>query len=64
MNKPRETKPHIGVFGRCNVGKSTLINKLVGQEISIVSSQAGTTTDTVKKSMEIKGIGAVVLIDT
>lgn len=64
MNKGRESKPHIGVFGRCNVGKSTLINKLIGQEISIVSSQAGTTTDTVKKSMEIKGIGAVVLIDT
>ena len=64
MNKGRESKPHIGVFGRCNVGKSTLINKLVGQEMSIVSSQAGTTTDTVKKSMEIKGIGAVVLIDT
>lgn len=64
MNKGRESKPHIGVFGRCNVGKSTLINKLIGQEVSIVSSQAGTTTDTVKKSMEIKGIGAVVLIDT
>ncbi|MDD2488383.1 MAG: [FeFe] hydrogenase H-cluster maturation GTPase HydF [Bacteroidales bacterium] len=64
MNKGRETKPHIGVFGRCNVGKSTLINKLVGQEISIVSTQAGTTTDSVKKTMEIKGIGAVVLIDT
>lgn len=64
MNKGKESKPHIGVFGRCNVGKSTLINKLIGQEVSIVSSQAGTTTDTVKKSMEIKGIGAVVLIDT
>lgn len=64
MNKARENKPHIGVFGRCNVGKSTLINKLVGQEISIVSSLAGTTTDAVKKTMEIKGIGAVVLIDT
>ncbi len=64
MNKARENKPHIGVFGRCNVGKSTLINSLVGQEISIVSSLAGTTTDAVKKTMEIKGIGAVVLIDT
>lgn len=64
MNKGRETKPHIGVFGRCNVGKSTLINRLVGQEISIVSKLAGTTTDSVKKTMEIKGIGAVVLIDT
>jgi [FeFe] hydrogenase H-cluster maturation GTPase HydF len=64
MTKGRENKPHIGVFGRCNVGKSTLINKLVGQEISIVSNLAGTTTDAVKKTMEIKGIGAVVLIDT
>lgn len=64
MNKARENKPHIGVFGRCNVGKSTLINSLVGQEISIVSSLAGTTTDAVKKTMEIKGVGAVVLIDT
>ncbi|MBP1645976.1 MAG: hydF [Bacteroidetes bacterium] len=64
MNKGRENKPHIGVFGRCNVGKSTLINRLVGQEISIVSNLAGTTTDAVKKTMEIKGIGAVVLIDT
>lgn len=64
MNKGKENKPHIGVFGRCNVGKSTLINSLVGQDIAIVSKQAGTTTDSVKKSMEIKGVGAVVLIDT
>lgn len=64
MNKGKENKPHIGVFGRCNVGKSTLINNLVGQDIAIVSKQAGTTTDSVKKSMEIKGVGAVVLIDT
>ncbi|MDR0971986.1 MAG: [FeFe] hydrogenase H-cluster maturation GTPase HydF [Bacteroidales bacterium] len=64
MNTTRDKKPHIGVIGRCNVGKSTLINLLVGQEVSIVSSQRGTTTDSVKKTMELKDIGPVVLIDT
>ena len=57
-------KPHIGIYGRTNTGKSSLINKLTGQPIAIVSEQAGTTTDPVKKSMEIFGIGPVVLIDT
>ena len=57
-------KPHIGIYGRTNSGKSTLINRLTGQDIAIVSSQAGTTTDPVKKSIEIFGIGPVVLIDT
>lgn len=56
--------PHIGIYGRTNSGKSTLINKLTGQPIAIVSDQAGTTTDPVKKSIEIFGIGPVVLIDT
>lgn len=60
----RENKIHIGFFGRCNVGKSTLINTLVGQDISIVSEYSGTTTDTVKKTIEITDIGQVVLIDT
>jgi len=55
---------HIGIFGRRNTGKSTLINWLTGQEISIVSPLPGTTTDPVKKSLEIPGIGPVVLIDT
>ncbi|MDR1847732.1 MAG: [FeFe] hydrogenase H-cluster maturation GTPase HydF [Bacteroidales bacterium] len=64
MDKGREIKPHIGVFGRCNVGKSSLINALSGQNVAIVSDIAGTTTDSVKKTMEIKGIGAAVLIDT
>ncbi|MDR0790141.1 MAG: [FeFe] hydrogenase H-cluster maturation GTPase HydF [Bacteroidales bacterium] len=64
MTQGREVKPHIGVFGRCNVGKSSLINALSGQNVAIVSEVAGTTTDSVKKTMEIKGIGAVVLIDT
>lgn len=55
---------HIGIFGRRNTGKSTLINWLTGQEVSLVSPMPGTTTDPVKKSLEIPGIGAVVLIDT
>ena len=62
--KGNETKPHIGLFGRRNVGKSSLINFLTGQQIAIVSDTAGTTTDPVRKSMEIGGIGPVVFIDT
>ena len=62
--KGRENKPHIGIFGRRNNGKSSLINILAGQEIAIVSDTPGTTTDPVKKSMEISGIGPSVLIDT
>ena len=57
-------KPYIGIFGRRNNGKSSLINALTGQEIAIVSDVAGTTTDPVKKSMEIFGIGPVILMDT
>jgi len=54
----------IGIFGRRNTGKSTLINAIANQDIAIVSAQAGTTTDPVKKSIEISGIGAAVLVDT
>lgn len=64
MKKGKELKPHIGLFGRRNNGKSSLINVLAGQEIAIVADVAGTTTDPVKKSLEITGFGAVVLIDT
>jgi len=64
MIKGRDTKPHIGIFGRRNIGKSSLINALTGQETAIVSDVAGTTTDPVKKSIEIAGIGPVVVIDT
>ncbi|HXK80619.1 MAG TPA: [FeFe] hydrogenase H-cluster maturation GTPase HydF [Bacteroidales bacterium] len=64
MTKGRENKPHIGIFGRRNNGKSSLINRLAAQEISIVSDFAGTTTDPVKKSIEITGFGPVILIDT
>lgn len=55
---------HIGIFGRRNAGKSSLVNALLGQDIAIVSSQPGTTTDPVKKRMEIFGLGAVQLVDT
>ena len=64
MKKGKELKPHIAVIGRRNAGKSSLINALAGQEIAIVSNVPGTTTDPVKKSIEIKGIGPVVMIDT
>lgn len=60
----KDLKPHIGIFGRRNCGKSSLINLLTGQQIAIVSDTAGTTTDPVKKSIEIFGIGPCVLIDT
>jgi len=62
--KPKDLKPHIGIFGRRNIGKSSLINALIGQEVAIVSNEAGTTTDPVKKSIEIFGIGPVVITDT
>lgn len=55
---------HIGFYGRCNSGKSSLINAISGQEVSIVSEQAGTTTDSVAKNIELPGVGAAVLIDT
>lgn len=64
MAQGRENKVHIGIYGRRNNGKSSLINSLAGQEISIVSDVAGTTTDPVKKSIEITGVGPVILIDT
>lgn len=63
-NTGRENRIHIGFFGRCNVGKSSLINALTAQNVSIVSSQSGTTTDVVRKSIELHGIGATVLLDT
>ena len=62
--KGNELKPHIGIFGRRNYGKSSLVNFLTGQQIAIVSDMAGTTTDPVKKTMEISGVGPVVWIDT
>jgi len=64
MTKSKDIKPHIGIFGRRNCGKSSLINILTGQDIAIVSDIAGTTTDPVKKSVEIFGIGPVIMVDT
>jgi [FeFe] hydrogenase H-cluster maturation GTPase HydF len=64
LTKGRDIKPHIGIFGRRNNGKSSLINALTGQETAIVSDVPGTTTDPVKKSIEIEGVGPVVMIDT
>lgn len=62
--KTNDMKPHIGIFGRRNFGKSSLINAITGQNTAIVSPVAGTTTDPVKKSIEIFGIGPVILMDT
>jgi [FeFe] hydrogenase H-cluster maturation GTPase HydF len=64
MSKGRDAKPHIGIYGRRNNGKSSLINSLARQDIAIVSELAGTTTDPVKKSFEITGFGPVILVDT
>lgn len=61
---PRGSRLHIGLYGKRNSGKSSLVNALTNQEISVVSDIAGTTTDPVYKSMEIHGIGPVVFIDT
>lgn len=61
---PRADRLHIGIFGRRNAGKSSLINAFTGRKVAIVSETAGTTTDPVYKSMEIHGLGPCVLIDT
>jgi len=64
LRKSKNDRLHIGIFGRRNVGKSSLINAISNQKIAIVSEIPGTTTDPVKKSIELKNIGAVVIIDT
>lgn len=61
---PRSNRLHIGIFGKTNSGKSSLINAIAGHDVALVSEQAGTTTDPVYKSMELNPIGPVVLIDT
>lgn len=63
-NTPRANRLHIGIFGKRNSGKSTLINAITGHNTALVSDVAGTTTDPVYKTMEIQGIGPCVLIDT
>jgi len=61
---PRSDRIHIALFGRRNVGKSSLLNALTRQKVAVVSAVAGTTTDPVYKSMEVPSLGPVVLIDT
>ncbi|NLJ72304.1 MAG: [FeFe] hydrogenase H-cluster maturation GTPase HydF [Syntrophomonadaceae bacterium] len=63
-NTPRANRPHIGIFGRRNAGKSSLLNALTNQEVALVSEEAGTTTDPVYKNMELLPLGPIVLIDT
>ena len=64
MKTLKSMRLHIGVFGRTNVGKSSLLNRITNQEISIVSDVAGTTTDVVEKSMELLPVGPVTFLDT
>ena len=64
LSTPKGLRLHIGIFGRRNVGKSSVLNALVKQSVSIVSDIAGTTTDPVEKVMEFKPLGPVVFIDT
>jgi [FeFe] hydrogenase H-cluster maturation GTPase HydF len=61
---PKSLRLHIALFGRTNVGKSSFLNLITGQDVSIVSDQPGTTTDVVEKTMELLPIGPVVFIDT
>ncbi|NLF82966.1 MAG: [FeFe] hydrogenase H-cluster maturation GTPase HydF [Candidatus Gastranaerophilales bacterium] len=64
QNTPRGMRLHIGIFGRRNVGKSSILNRLTGQNISIVSDTPGTTTDPVEKAMELLPLGPVLFVDT
>ena len=65
MNEtPKSLRLHIGIYGRRNVGKSSLLNALAGQQVSIVSDTPGTTTDPVEKTLELAPLGPVVFIDT
>lgn len=64
MKETKGNRTHIGFFGKRNAGKSTIVNNIIGQELSIVSDTKGTTTDTNEKSMELLPIGPVTLIDT
>ncbi|MDQ0361649.1 [FeFe] hydrogenase H-cluster maturation GTPase HydF [Breznakia pachnodae] len=64
QNTPHANRLHIGIFGKVNSGKSTLLNTLTKQSVAIVSDKEGTTTDPIYKAMELHGIGPVVFIDT
>lgn len=63
-NTPNASRKHIAIFGKTNSGKSSLLNAIIGQEVSLVSSINGTTTDPVKQAMELIPFGPVVFIDT
>ncbi|WP_297639192.1 [FeFe] hydrogenase H-cluster maturation GTPase HydF [uncultured Clostridium sp.] len=63
-NTPNANRKHIAIFGNTNSGKSSLMNKILGQEMSLVSEVEGTTTDPVQKAMELIPVGPVLLIDT
>ena len=64
MQTPAANRLHIGIFGKRNSGKSTLINAMTGQQVALTSDIAGTTTDPVYKAIELRGIGPCMLIDT
>ena len=61
---PTGDRVHIGFFGRRNAGKSSIVNSVTGQELSVVSETRGTTTDPVSKAMELLPMGPVTIIDT
>ncbi|MBR1532272.1 MAG: 50S ribosome-binding GTPase, partial [Eubacterium sp.] len=61
---PMAERIHIGFFGLRNAGKSSLVNRIANQDVSVVSDVKGTTTDPVRKTMELLPLGAVVIIDT
>jgi small GTP-binding protein len=63
-NTPSANRVHIGFFGRRNVGKSSLVNAVTGQDLAIVSEVKGTTTDPVSKAMELLPLGPVLIVDT
>ncbi len=63
-NTPQGERLHIGFFGRCNAGKSSIINAITGQDVAIVSPKKATTTDPIAKAMELLPLGPVLLIDT
>lgn len=64
MKKGKDARPHIGILGKRNMGKSSLINFMTGQDVAIVSPEAGTTTDPVKKAAELMHVGPVTFVDT
>jgi len=64
ISAPKSLRLQIGIFGRTNVGKSSFLNFIAGQDVAITSPVAGTTTDVVEKSMELLPVGPVVFLDT